>query len=372
MGLLDVLLNRTTTVGIDIGVSSIKLVQMVHGKKRSYLKVLNMRDIPEDTITEKEIVNRDALLETLEALVIDSEKISKMKIKDVVFSISRSASVGIFIDRLEGEKIEKGENLTEFISNIMMNRNYGGDGEGTTFDFKILKKEEDEQGEKLILDALVCTIRDEIVKPYISIMQEIGLNPIVYDVDVFALYNSWMNNVKSDEVQGTQILLQIGEYNTAVVLVKSGNFYTSRTVAIGMNQFMLALQSHLDIPRDMCIRVLKGDLSEDIEEEVVDKTMFYTAEEFSSYIDSTLKHFKTTILKDDSTIDKIYLSGGGATIKGFNSYLQKKFDIPVFVLDPFENIEIDDNLDIDLEAMKDIIPLFNVAMGLGLRKLDEV
>ena len=372
MSLMDVLLNRTTTVGIDIGVSSIKLVQMVHTKKKSFLKVLNMRDIPEDTISEKEIINRDALVETIEALVIDSEKISKIKIKDIVFSISRSASVGIFIDRLEGEKLGKGENLTEFISHVMMNRNYGGDGDGTTFDFKVLKKEEDELGENLIIDALVCTVRDEIVKPYISVMQEIGLNPIVYDVDVFALYNSWANNVKLDEIEGTQILLQIGEYNTAVILVKSGVFYTSRTIAIGTNQFILALQSHLDIPKELCIQVLKGNLPEDVEEEAVDKILFYTAEEFSSYVDSTLKHFKSSILKTDSVIDKVYLSGGGATIKGFNSYLQKKFDIPVYVLDPFENVDIDEDLDIDLETIKDTVPLFNVAMGLALRKLEEV
>jgi len=372
MSLFDILLNRTTTVGIDIGVSSIKLVQMVHTKKKSYLKVLNMRDVPEDTINEKEIINRDALIETLEALKIDSEKISKIKIKDVVFSVSRSASVGVFIDRLEGEKLGKGENLTEFISSVMMNRNYGGDGDGTTFDFKILKKEEDELGENLIVDALVCTVRDDIVKPYVSVMQEIGLNPIVYDIDVFALYNSWSSNVKSDEMQGTQILLQIGEYNTAIILIKGGIFYASRTIAIGTSQFVLALQSHLDIAKELCIDVLKGDLPDDIEEEVVDKILFYTAEEFSSYIDSTLKHFETSILKDDGSVDKIYLSGGGATIKGFNSYLQKKFDIPVYILDPFENIEVDDDLDIDFESIKGTVPLFNVAMGLALRKLEEV
>lgn len=372
MGFLDIVFNRTRTVGLDIGSSSVKIVELLHSKHGYRLKAISMLDMPENTIIDKEIANREVLLDTLEALVKDTEKMYRGKIKDVVFAVSRSASKAIFIDRIEKENIPRGEDPTDYISSLTQNRSYGSEGEETTFDYKILKRERREDSDQDIADILIVTVRDDVVSPYVNVLQDIGLNPVIFDIDVFAVYNCWYTQRLPEDFEQVQVILHIGEYNTAVILVDRGVFHSSRNIAIGTNSFMLSLQSHMKTDRVSAISLLKGEIPSDISEESVDKVLFYTAEEFSSYLESTFRYFSSEVLKGTKEVSKLILSGGGATIHGFNTYLEKKFNIPVMVLNPFEGVEVDSGMDIDFDAMKGILPIFSVAMGLALRKTEEV
>ncbi|HHX41633.1 MAG TPA: type IV pilus assembly protein PilM [Armatimonadetes bacterium] len=69
----------------------------------------------------------------------------------------------------------------------------------------------------------------------------------------------------------------------------------------------------------------------------------------------------------DATIDVILLSGGTACLPDLDRLLEGELDVPVVVADPFQAVPVQ-STQYPEEYLKQIAPLFSVAVGLGLRE----
>ena len=69
--------------------------------------------------------------------------------------------------------------------------------------------------------------------------------------------------------------------------------------------------------------------------------------------------------QNNSSVVKIFLSGGGSKITGFKEMLVSSLGIEVEFWDPFKQIKINDQL--DAVKLNQIVSLFNIAVGLALR-----
>lgn len=63
-----------------------------------------------------------------------------------------------------------------------------------------------------------------------------------------------------------------------------------------------------------------------------------TAEAFYAQLASSVLWFKTQLRLDDLRIVRVQLTGGGAHLDGLDAYLQRRFNCPVAVLDPFARL----------------------------------
>ena len=79
--------------------------------------------------------------------------------------------------------------------------------------------------------------------------------------------------------------------------------------------------------------------------------------------------FLSTTYPDES-IEKIFVSGGSCRIPGFQKYLEIETEIPVEEMNPFANLEINDNL-YDPKYLNYIAPQAAVAVGLALRSIGD-
>ncbi len=368
--LWDILLNRTYTVGIDIGSSILKLVQVLHQKDKDILTYLSMKELPEGVIEDGQIKDREKLYENLESLIREAEE-SIGKIKNVVFTITSSVNKGIFIDRVE-DTISKKEDITEWVSNIITQRNYASAEENITFDYKIIDKEASPQDDTMRIKAIVVTIKDSIVHGFVNVLKDLEINPMVMDIEPLAVFNVWYVQKLPEDLNKAIMIVNIGEVNSEAILVNGGEFITSRTMSAGTGAFIRDLQTNLKISREEAISILKGDLPDGIDESIADEVVFYNAEEFTGNIDMTLRHFNNEILKKETNVQKIVLTGGGATIFKFDKFVERRLKIPTHILNPFNSIEIDEDLEIDTEGLKQILPLFTTVIGLGLRRIEEV
>jgi type IV pilus assembly protein PilM len=81
-----------------------------------------------------------------------------------------------------------------------------------------------------------------------------------------------------------------------------------------------------------------------------------------------LDFFQSTTTYEKTS--KLYLSGGGSKIKGFDIILQQQIGIPVEVVNPFKKIDYRGK-DFDLEYLREIGPIMGVAVGLASRKVGD-
>jgi type IV pilus assembly protein PilM len=89
-----------------------------------------------------------------------------------------------------------------------------------------------------------------------------------------------------------------------------------------------------------------------------------TSESLAEDIRRTLSLYGA--IASEEGIRTIYLSGGGAKLRGLAGVLEEKLGVPVKIADPFQGFKVEKN--VDLEFLKESASQFGVGVGLAIRR----
>jgi len=97
----------------------------------------------------------------------------------------------------------------------------------------------------------------------------------------------------------------------------------------------------------------------------VERVIQGVADQMAGEIQRSLDFYAATAA--DSRIAKVYLSGGTARIPALFKVIEQRAGVPVEIMNPFKNIEVDDKR-FDPAALMAAAPAAAVAVGLALRR----
>jgi len=83
-------------------------------------------------------------------------------------------------------------------------------------------------------------------------------------------------------------------------------------------------------------------------------------------IQKTFDFYRATTEDNQTVVQKILISGGGSKLQGLATDLSARLELPVEVLDPFRNINVDERK-FDRGYLNEIMPEMAVAVGLAMR-----
>jgi len=83
-------------------------------------------------------------------------------------------------------------------------------------------------------------------------------------------------------------------------------------------------------------------------------------------IQKTFDFYRATTEDNDTVVQKILISGGGSKLGGLAQELSQRLELPVEVLNPFRNINVDGKK-FDPDYLNEIVPEMAVAVGLAVR-----
>jgi hypothetical protein len=89
------------------------------------------------------------------------------------------------------------------------------------------------------------------------------------------------------------------------------------------------------------------------------------AGQLSGFITSSIHHAKNQLNDKELAVDKVYLSGGGARVRGLPEYLSSSLKIPVEVLDPFKKVDTSAVDKMGGEPFRELPTDMAVALGLA-------
>jgi type IV pilus assembly protein PilM len=336
-------------VGLDIGSSSIKLAEVKETRNGYQLKNVGEAPLPPEAITNKVIADSSAVAETISELVSDLG----IKTKDAVISLSGDSVIvkNISFPRMS-EKELRGAILWELEQNVPRGV------AGLNYDFQILPTENQEGNN---MDVLIVAAKKDMTEDYMAVARQAGLNPVVVDVDVFALENMFDINYKViDEVIA---LVNIGASLTNINILKGGVSVFARDINIGGKQFTEWIQKEFDTGYDEAERMKYsiGSNSFSIE---LDRIGSDFTDLICGEIERTMGFFIATSLKEK--VSKIMLGGGSSKAPYLKDKLSERTGAPVEIINPFKNILYLD-MDFDPEYILDIAPKMGVVIGLALR-----
>ncbi|MGE5300951.1 MAG: type IV pilus assembly protein PilM [Acidobacteriota bacterium] len=339
------------SIGLDLGSSYIKTVQLKESKGSYELELFDIHTLPSELIVDGSIIDSIRLVDSIKEMV----KKTGIKTKDTVISISGHSSV--IIKRISLPEMSE-EDLSESIK-FEAEQYVPFDIEDVNLDFQILGPKE-EPGE---MDVILVAVKKDIINEYISVIREAGLNPIIVDIDAFALENMYGVNYEIQPEKNIA-LLNIGASTINLSILKGGISVFTRDSSLGSNLHTEALQREFNISYENAERLKRGEALENVSPEDAAAVIESASEEILSEIVRSFDYYRSTTLHED--ISEVIFGGGCSLLKNFSSMIAGRTGIETTVVDPFRNIKIPDRFDI--AHIQEIAPIMAVAVGLALRR----
>jgi type IV pilus assembly protein PilM len=340
-------------VGIDIGSSSVKLVQLTEQKGIYHLVNVGILPLPSDAIVDNSLMDTTSIVETIK----DLTKSLGTKAKEAVCSISGNSVIirKISLPAMTPEELEdqiawEAEQYIPFDINDV------------NLDFEILESDLSSSGKMTIL--LVAS-KKEIINEYVAVFNEAGLKLVVIDVDSFAVQNVYEKNYTPSDSE-VVALINIGASIMNLNVVKGGGSLFTRDVQMGGNLYTEEIQRQFSLSSQDAERCkLTGDYPDT---ERLRDTIYRMNETISQEIHRSLDFYNSTA--EENKISRIYLSGGGSKVSMLLETLTHRLGLPVELLNPLKNIKYNEK-EFDPEYLQEIAPLVAVAAGLAMRRLGD-
>lgn len=342
-------------IGLDIGSSSIKLLELKESKGRYSLQNIGIQPLPPEVIVDSALMNSPVIVEAIKEL-IDRHKI---KTKDVVTSVSGHSVIirKITLPLMTEEEVE-GNIQWEAEQYIPFDIN------DVNIDFQILQPDTQDQEN---LDVLLVAVKKDIINDYTAVITEAGLNPIIVDVDAFAVENMFGINYPPSTGK-ILALVNIGASIININILKDGTSTFTRDISIGGNQFTEEIQKQLNVSFEEAEAIKVGEVTTGYNPEEVREIINSISNSVALEVQRSLDFFTSTSMSGHIT--KVYLSGGCSKIPGLSKIMEDQLGIPVEIVNPFNNIEVNPKY-FDVGYIQDIAPACAVAVGLAIRRLGD-
>jgi type IV pilus assembly protein PilM len=230
-------------------------------------------------------------------------------------------------------------------------------------DTQILTPQGDAAGQ---MDVLLVAAKKDMINDFTAVCAEAGLTATVVDVDAFAVQNAFEANYPQAPGQPV-VLINVGAAVTNINIVNNGMATFTRDITVGGNAFTEEIQKQLNISAEEAEALKVGGHGETdaVVPQEVERVIQGVADQMGGEIQRSLDFHAATA--PDVHPTRVYLSGGTARIPALFKVIEQRAGVPVEILNPFKNIEVD-NRKFDPAVIMNAAPAAAVAVGLALRR----
>jgi type IV pilus assembly protein PilM len=342
-------------VGLDIGASSVKAVQLKRSRSGTELVKLGMAALHPETIVDGVIMDSGTVISAIQQIFTDNQ----IKTKDVVVAVSGHS---VIVKKIQVAKMKPNE-LEEAIP-FEAEQYVPYAIEDVNLDYQVLENANPEANE---MDVLLVAVKKDIINDYLSIISTAGLSAVVVDVDAFALENAFEVAYELDKAQVIG-LVNLGAAVMNINLLQNGLSEFTRDSPLGGNRYTESIQKMLGLTYEQAESLKLGETVDGKSFEDAQAAIDMVNAEVAGEIRRSFDFFRSSSHSD--TIHRALLSGGCARLPGLVEYLTENLEIPFEVANPLRNMKIDPKKfqGTDLEAIR---PQLAVSVGLALRRAGD-
>ncbi len=318
-------------IGLDIGSSSIKVVQLRKKGSGYALQAFGMQPLVPQTIVDGTIMDQGAVADAVRQLWARL----KLKTKDVAIAI---AGHSVIIKKISVPQMSSEQLQNNIRAEAEHHIPFGRDD--VEIDYHVTNPANSSGQTELLLVAA----KKEVVADYIQCVRDASLIPQVVDVAAFASQNGFEANYTLD-ARETVVLINIGAAISNINIVRSGVSLFTRDVTIGGNAFTEEIQKQLGIAADEAEAYKVGGNQTDdgvVPQEVM-KVMDGVSEVMAGEFQRSLDFFLATTA--DANVTRIVLAGGSAKVGSLHRAIERRSRLPLEVADAWRRVEIDATLD---------------------------
>ncbi len=354
--------NTESTLGIDIGSSSIKVVQLKKKNGKAILETYGALSL--GPYAKKDIGSTTNLQsEDVANALLDVIRESKVTIRSGVIAIPSSSSL-IFTISLPN-KID--EDKLSSIVPIEARKYIPIPISEVTLDWSVIPTEQKSFSESTKdfspddkvnsqMEVLVVAIHNATISRYQEILEKTKIETESFEMEIFANIRSSINHDISPI-----LIMDFGASKTKLSIIEAGIVRVFHVVNRGSNDISKNISQSLDIPFIEAEKLKRNSgLLDSNNKEVKDIVRLSVDYIFSDTKSVVFAYEK----KYNKSVSKVILTGGGSLLKGLLEQTKETLHTEVIRTNPFSKIEAPAFLQPILEESG---PEFSVAIGLALR-----
>ena len=318
-------------IGLDIGSSSVKAVQLKRKANGWALQAFGMQPLVPQTIVDGTIMDQSAVTEAIRQLWGRL----KLRTKDVAIAI---AGHSVIIKKITVPMMDAQMLAANIRNEAEHHIPFGRDD--VEIDYHVTNPMTASGQTELLLVAA----KKEVVSDYVQVVRDANLIPQVVDVAAFASQNGFEVNYPLDPRE-TIVLINIGAAISNINIVRSGVSLFTRDVTIGGNAFTEEIQKQMGIANDEAEAYKVGgtQLEDGVVPQEVLRVMEGVSEVMAGEFQRSLDFFLATTA--DANVTRIVLAGGSSKVTSLHRAIERRSRLPLEVADAWKRVEIDPMLD---------------------------
>jgi len=338
-------------IGLDIGSSSVKAVELKKSKVGYELVSYGIESLAQDTVVDGAIMDAPSVAEKI-STIFDTQK---TKSKEVATAVSGHS---VIVKRVPMPLMSE-EELYDRVQ-MEASQHIPFDIADVNLSYQLLEATDNQ------MDVLLVAVKKDKILNHTNVLAQAGKTPVVVDIDAFALQNCFEINYDPDPGQ-VVALLNIGASVMNINIVRGSTPLFTRDVSVGGNQYTDALQKELDLSFEDAEKLKMGGTHAGVSEEQRTAILRSVSDILILEIQKTFDFFRATASGEN--IRRILVAGGTARVPGLLDLLREEFAMPVEELYPFRKIGVTPG-QFDESQLRDMAPRLAIAVGLALRSFD--
>jgi type IV pilus assembly protein PilM len=357
------LFGKETIVGIDIGSSCIKAVEVEPCGSGWRLANAGIQVTPLDSCRDGVITNPLDVAQAIKNLL----KSANIRSQAAIAAVSGSQ---VIVRQVQFPKM----NETQLRKSIKFeaSKYVSASMDDSVVEFHILGYSED--GDQMNV-MLVAAPRD-MVESRVAVLEMAGIEPVAVDVEAFSLIRSLSAFSNNDDIRKSAIaLIDMGASHTDVNIITNGDFALTRNIPIAGDSFTNAIKSLTGfafqdaekLKFEMTLQDSLEQLSQDTENKCW-RVVQPLLDELLREVRRSIHYYQSQLTEgaEQLSVRKIVLSGGAARMPGMVAYVSNKLSIPVDIAEVFDNSLISPGR-FTPEFTEEYGPVLAIATGLALK-----
>ena len=339
-------ISRNSVIGVDIGQGGIRMVQL-SGRKLNQVQLEKYAAVtlPGNVVSGNDIVDFDQLVSHLQQCY------TKLKTSCKQVNIALPSGIVTIEENFSYDPEGNDISLQEMVESEVVRV---GALDGVNYDWKELS-EDPRTG---VLSVVIAAAKTDDVNSRVDLLEEVGLQAVNVDVDVFALANAF---IYTDEMMGNQftrskiLVVNVGDVNMNAMVLQNNKILFRHEANLGFEQLVQAV----------AMAYGRGSRPGDYRELITESFNMQIAQE----VQRALQFFLATQDMDEGVdISQIFISGIGCTdAAGLDHVVSTHTNIPTQQCAPVSLAASKSKID-GTQLQKDADSL-TMAFGLALRGL---
>jgi len=342
------------TIGVDIGTSSVKVLQLSRSGSSYRVEHAAREALPEGAFAEHSISNVDEVGQAIRSAI----KRSGSRARHCAMAVSGSAVITKIIhlpadlaeDEIEGQiEIEAGQYIP-----------YPRDE--VSLDFEILGESARNAD---VVEVLLAASKTENIETREAVAEMAGLTARVVDVEALAINNAFELVRKHDAIPDSAILavLDIGDVRSSLNVLRGGRSIYYREHPFGGRELLEETMRRYGLDAEQAQFWKRGEEPPaGFEDEVLEPYRQNVIQQ----IGRALQFYSSS--REYASVERLYLSGGGASAGGLIDAVASELGMTTEIADPLKKLKLAPRVNAgQLDAMR---PSLVTACGLALRGVE--